>query len=316
LGSYNTAYGGLSLYSTTGSYNTSVGYQSLQANTASNNTAVGYQAGYNVLTNGQNTFIGNASGYGVSSGAYNVSLGSYSLWSGAGSYNVAIGYNAGYNATSASNTFIGQGAGYYITSGAKNTVLGNYNGNQGGLDIRTGSNFIVLSDGDGNVRAFCNGSGYWAFGGSSNLGSAQNSIYYTPGTTYGLGFKPSTNSNTPKPCSFLESGGAEVGSITTSGSATLYNVTSDQRLKENIVNAPEFGEVIDSLQVRSFDWKTDGNHQRAGFIAQELVIVAPEAVYQPSDTEQMMAVDYSKLVPMLVKEIQSLRNRLKSANIF
>jgi hypothetical protein len=92
--------------------------------------------------------------------------------------------------------------------------------------------------------------------------------------------------------------------------ATAYNTSSDQRLKENIVNAPEFGSVIDAIQVRSFDWKTDQTHQRAGFIAQELVSVAPEAVYQPDDSDEMMAVDYSKLVPMLVKEIQSLRARV------
>jgi hypothetical protein len=101
-----------------------------------------------------------------------------------------------------------------------------------------------------------------------------------------------------------------VGSVTTNGTITLYNTTSDQRLKENIIDAPEFGSVIDAIKVRSYDWKSDGSHQRAGFVAQELVTVAPEAVHQPTDTEQMMAVDYSKLVPMLVKEIQSLRQRV------
>jgi hypothetical protein len=109
--------------------------------------------------------------------------------------------------------------------------------------------------------------------------------------------------------------GSTVGSITYNGSITLYNTTSDQRLKENIVDAPEFGNVIDAIQVRSYDWKASGNHQRAGFIAQELVTVAPEAVHQPTDAEEMMAVDYSKLVPMLVKEIQSLRQRLSAANL-
>jgi len=105
--------------------------------------------------------------------------------------------------------------------------------------------------------------------------------------------------------------GSAIGSITQSGTtAVLYNVTSDQRLKENIVDAPEFGSVIDSIKVRSFDWITDQTHQRAGFIAQELVTVAPEAVHQPTDTDEMMAVDYSKLVPMLVKELQSLRSRV------
>ena len=53
-----------------------------------------------------------------------------------------------------SNTFVGASAGYNITTGAKNTILGRYDGNQGGLDIRTSSNYIVLSDGDGNPRMY------------------------------------------------------------------------------------------------------------------------------------------------------------------
>jgi hypothetical protein len=107
-----------------------------------------------------------------------------------------------------------------------------------------------------------------------------------------------------------------IGTITQSGTtAVLYNVTSDQRLKENIQDADSASALIDSLQVRKFDWKTDNTHQRYGFVAQELVTVAPEAVHQPVNEEDMMAVDYSKLVPMLVKEIQSLRKRLADAGI-
>ena len=45
-------------------------------------------------------------------------------------------------------------------------------------------------------------------------------------------------------------------------------------------------------------------------VAQELQSVAPEAVSQGETEEDMMGVDYSKLVPMLVKEIQSLRARV------
>jgi hypothetical protein len=110
--------------------------------------------------------------------------------------------------------------------------------------------------------------------------------------------------------------GTNIGSITQSGTtAVLYNVMSDQRAKENIQDAAPASSLIDALQVRQYDWKSDGSHQRYGFIAQELVTVAPEAVHQPADPEEMMAVDYSKLVPMLVKEIQSLRARLAAANI-
>jgi len=101
-----------------------------------------------------------------------------------------------------------------------------------------------------------------------------------------------------------------VGSISVTASATAYNTTSDQRLKDNIADAEYASALIDSLQVRQFDWKSDGSHQRYGFVAQELVTVAPEAVHQPTNPDDMMAVDYSKLVPMLVKEIQSLRTRI------
>jgi hypothetical protein len=101
-----------------------------------------------------------------------------------------------------------------------------------------------------------------------------------------------------------------VGSISTSGSATSYNTSSDQRLKDNIVDAPSSSDDIDAIQVRSFDWKADGSHQKYGMIAQELQSVAPEAVSGDADSDEMMGVDYSKLVPMLVKEIQSLRARV------
>jgi hypothetical protein len=59
------------------------------------------------------------------------------------------------------NTFLGRSSGSAMTTGSKNAIIGQFNGNQGGLDIRTSSNNIVLSDGDGNVRAHCDSSGNW-----------------------------------------------------------------------------------------------------------------------------------------------------------
>jgi len=96
-----------------------------------------------------------------------------------------------------------------------------------------------------------------------------------------------------------------VGSIQVSGSATAYNTSSDQRLKTNIVDAPSGN--IDDIKVRSFDWIVDGSHQDYGMIAQELYDVAPYAVTGTPDSEEMMGVDYSKLVPMMIKEIQQLK---------
>ena len=106
------------------------------------------------------------------------------------------------------------------------------------------------------------------------------------------------------------SGSPYVGSITSTTSATAYNTSSDERLKDNIVDAPSASEDIDAIQVRSFDWKVDCEHQKYGMVAQELLEVAPDAVTQGDTPDDMMGVDYSKLVPMLIKEIQSLRQRV------
>jgi hypothetical protein len=151
-------------------------------------------------------------------------------------------------------------------------------------------------------------SGNWILGGTTAYAKATIVANASGGPL--ISFRDTNGSATNYDVAVFNRNGTQVGSISTTNSVTLYNTTSDQRLKENIVDAPEFGGVIDSIQVRSFDWKTSQTHQRAGFVAQELVTVAPEAVHQPTDTDAMMAVDYSKLVPMLVKEIQSLRKRL------
>lgn len=107
--------------------------------------------------------------------------------------------------------------------------------------------------------------------------------------------------------------GTITGTITrVGGTGVAYNVTSDRRLKENIQNADSASALIEALQVRKFDWKLDSIHQRYGFVAQELLIVAPEAVHQPSDETTMMGVDYSKLVPMMVKAMQEQQTIITS----
>jgi hypothetical protein len=129
--------------------------------------------------------------------------------------------------------------------------------------------------------------------------SGQQAIGHANGTASGTAFS-----------SFLYNNGV-IGSISQNGTtAVLYNTSSDARLKENIADAEDAGAKVDAIQVRQFDWKADGSHQDYGMIAQELMTVAPEAVSGDPESDDMMGVDYSKLVPMLVKEIQSLRARV------
>jgi hypothetical protein len=88
-----------------------------------------------------------------------------------------------------------------------------------------------------------------------------------------------------------------------------YNTTSDERLKENIIDAPSALPLIASVKIRSYDWKETGNHVAYGAIAQELVTVAPQAV-TPGDTaaeiQQPWGVDFSQLVPPTLRAVQEL----------
>ena len=88
------------------------------------------------------------------------------------------------------------------------------------------------------------------------------------------------------------------------------NVGSDRKLKENIEDADDAGSILDSIQIRKFDWISNGTHQSYGVVAQELAEVFPEAVSEPESEEDIMGVTYERLIPVLVKEIQSLRSRV------
>ena len=103
--------------------------------------------------------------------------------------------------------------------------------------------------------------------------------------------------------------GSYVGGINMTNTATSFPTSSDERLKKNIVDAPSAGDKIDAMQVRSFNWKADDSFQEYGLIAQELQSVYDLPVEQ-HDIEDTYTVDYSKLVPVLLKEIQDLRKRV------
>jgi len=178
--------------------------------------------------------------------------------------------------------------------------------NEGGTDrdFRVESNntdHMLFVDGENDVVLIGKSSGSTSVAG----------IGATVGSSIGQFVIAKTNSGTHNAIRFYHSG-ANVGNIQYSDSATSYLTSSDQRLKENIADADDAGSKIDAIQVRKFDWKADGSHQDYGMVAQELDPVAPEAVSKTDDPEDMMGVDYSKLVPMLIKEIQSLRQRVAS----
>ena len=101
----------------------------------------------------------------------------------------------------------------------------------------------------------------------------------------------------------------KVGSITVTGSATTYVTNSDYRLKEDLQDFAGL-DMVSKIPVYDFKWKTDESRSY-GVMAHELKKVLPQAVTGEKDAEEMQSVDYSKIVPLLVKSIQELEARLK-----
>jgi hypothetical protein len=104
-------------------------------------------------------------------------------------------------------------------------------------------------------------------------------------------------------------GASAVGSVSTNGSTTAYNTTSDYRLKENV--APMTGALatVAALKPCTYTWKANGSAGQ-GFIAHELQDVCPNAVSGEKDAvdkdgkPQYQGVDTSFLVATLVAAIQ------------
>jgi hypothetical protein len=288
-GSYNTALGHTASYgNTTGSNNVSVGRDALFSNTtADNNTAVGYQAGYSTTTGGGSTFIGRFSGY---------------------------------STTGIDNIFVGVTSGYYVTTGTKNTILGAYNGNQGSLDIRTASNHIVLSDGDGNPRAYWNGTGQATFTATSGTGLSVTNNYTGNGTPLIL---TQSATNTFNACEIRNSSATAVFIVAANGNATntnnSYGGISDAKLKENIVDATPKLDKLMQVKVRNYNLKGDDLKQ-IGVVAQELEQVFPSLIEETIDKDAddnnlettTKSVKYSVFVPMLIKAVQELKAEVDS----
>lgn len=102
--------------------------------------------------------------------------------------------------------------------------------------------------------------------------------------------------------------------ITTNNLSTSYNTSSDRRLKTNISpsTADKASSIIDSIEIVQYDWIT-GGHTDFGIIAQNVVNLIPHAIKIGDDGDEVTdpwGVDYSKIVPILIKEIQNLRYRI------
>ena len=173
----------------------------------------------------------------------------------------------------------------------------------------TGSNVIKFFT-NSSERMRLDQDGKLLLGTTSTIAGAHISHLYDSNNGSGLTMSSTDSSgNTHNQVIFIRNG-STVGVISTNSSNTTFGTSSDRRLKSNIQDAASASAKIDAMKVRQFDWNVDGSHQDFGLVAQELQPIAPTAVLGDAGSDEMMSVDYSKLVPMLLKEIQELRSRV------
>ena len=95
---------------------------------------------------------------------------------------------------------------------------------------------------------------------------------------------------------------------THSKTEVVWRDSSDYRLKTNIKKTTKKClPIINSIEMVQFDWKNSGKHEELGLIAQQAMNHIPEMAHL---TDKYYTVDYSKVVPFLIKAVQELSERI------
>ena len=153
------------------------------------------------------------------------------------------------------------------------------------------------------LHVYTTGNGFWI----QNSGTSYNYIGVTATGTAALNIRDVSSQLIQ-----FYYGTTMVGSITTNGTTTAFNQTSDYRLKTNIRPLSNALDVISLMKPVRFNFKTDLKTDVDGFIAHELQDVVPLAVHGKKDamnadgTINAQGVDSAFLIPYLVAGIQEL----------
>ena len=146
------------------------------------------------------------------------------------------------------------------------------------------------------------------------------------GSRFGLGIHNTNGGGGNQIAIRFHRNDTDVGSVSTTGSATLYNTSSDYRLKENAVAISDGITRLKTLKPYRFNWKSDPTTTVDGFFAHEVTAV-PEAISGTkdevalADEEQKgikkgdaiyQSIDQSKLVPLLVAAVQELITKVET----
>jgi hypothetical protein len=287
--------------------NTAVGSGALAANTSgAGNAALGSNALNANTTGGGNSAFGQSSLLSNTTGGSNTAYGNASLpFSTTANNNTAVGYQTLYaNTTGAQNTAVGVQALGSETTGQSNTALGYTAGNV----ISTGNNNVCLGYAAGSYSTPLTT-------GSQNVYVGTNSGPSSATVTYEMVIATLNTVGKGAGTGFINPNG---GGVYQGNNAATWSVTSDRRLKKNIVDNNIGLDIINQIQVRNFEHRlpeeiTELPRNQAiqkegvqlGVIAQELQTVLPECV--KTESTGVMTVDTDNLIWYLVNSIKELK---------
>jgi hypothetical protein len=125
-------------------------------------------------------------------------------------------------------------------------------------------------------------------------------------------------------CFQFQRNSTTVGSITTTNSATLYNTSSDERVKVDFKPISNAMALVGRISVYDHAWLVDPKHRSFGVKAQEVAQILPHIVFPTDDGVarkaadpdfQPWGVDYSKVVPLLIAALQETNARINALEI-
>ena len=211
----------------------------------------------------------------------------------------------------------GYGLMHFNNSSFEKYIDTRYISSDNGFLIETGQNsgtvpYLALGTGDAEKMRITSG-GEILIGKTSSDGAVSNGCEFR---STGLGYFTRTdgeslvinrkNSNGVQ-IQFRRDN-SDIGNISSTTSLTSYNISSDYRLKEDFKDIKCIDKIL-SINIYDFKWKSDGTRM-IGAIAHELQDIVSYAVTGKKDAEHedgrinAQSVDYSKLVPIMIKAIQ------------
>ena len=284
----NTAYGDGALQSnTSGGYNSAFGVDSLYSNSSGDsNTASGVYSLYYNTQGFANTATGIYSLLDNTTGYYNTTSGANSLENNTtGSYNTAFGISALQSSyTGGANTGVGPYALYSNYTGSYNIGIGYFSGYNN--PIGASNNIDIGSEGSGSDN-----------NPTIRIG--------TPGTQtafYAAGIRGT------------RTGAKNAVEVMIDSNGQLGTVNSSIRFKEDVRDMAAASDGLMRLRPVTYRYKqayADGSKPiDYGLIAEEVAEVYPDLVVTDADG-QIQTVQYQKLTPMLLNEVQKERRLLE-----